>query len=111
MTLLVRKDYQRAGIPMLPVVYGEDETRWQIFLYSVLLVGITLLPFAVREVGLFYLIAALLLGGWLVVLSIQLMRDKSKRTARRLYKYSSLYLALIFLAMVIDRMGVFPLLN
>ncbi len=106
LTLMVRKDYERAGVPMLPVVRGNDETRRQIVLYSLLLVAITLLPFVTQTVGLLYLGLAFLFGSWLIVLSVRLLQDASKRSARRLYKYSSLYLALIFLAMVLDRVGI-----
>lgn len=106
LTLMVRKDYERAHVPMLPVVRGDEETRRQILLYSLLLVAITLLPFVTRTVGFVYLGLAALLGGWLLVLAVKLLRDRNKKTARRLYKFSSLYLALIFLAMVLDRVSI-----
>lgn len=108
LTLLVRKDYERAQIPMLPVVRGDAETRRQILMYSLLLVAITLLPFVTRTVGFLYLALATLLGGWLLVLAVRLLQDASKQSALRLYKFSSLYLALIFLAMVLDRIGIIP---
>ncbi|MBS1252158.1 MAG: Protoheme IX farnesyltransferase [Anaerolineales bacterium] len=108
LTLLVRKDYERAHVPMLPVVRGDAETRRQIVLYSLILVPITLLPFVTRTVGFLYLGSAALLGGWLLVLAVRLLQDATKHSARRLYKFSSLYLALIFLAMVLDRVGIIP---
>jgi protoheme IX farnesyltransferase len=108
LTLMVRKDYERARIPMLPVVRGDSETRRQILLYSLLLVIITLLPFVTQTVGLLYLSLASVFGGWLVMLAVRLLQEADKKAARRLYKYSSLYLALIFLAMVLDRVGVIP---
>ncbi|HEX9075961.1 MAG TPA: heme o synthase [Anaerolineae bacterium] len=100
--LMVKKDYERVRVPMMPVARGESETRRQIVLYSLLMVAITLIPFSLRDLGFLYLITALTLGGWFVYLSIKLLRDQSKRTARRLYYYSNAYLALLFLAMVLD---------
>ena len=101
--LMVTKDYTRVRVPMLPVARGEPETRRQIVLYSFLLVAITLIPFSLQDLGGFYLIAALLLGGRFVFLALRLLRDQSKATARRLYVYSNAYLALLFLSMVLDQ--------
>lgn len=104
LALLIRKDYARAHIPMLPVVVGEHETRRQILLYSLLLLAATLILFAMRAMGIFYLAAALVLGGGLVFLAIRLLRSgTSQATARTLFWYSNLYLALLFAAMVVDR--------
>jgi protoheme IX farnesyltransferase len=100
--LMVKKDYERVRVPMMPVARGESETRRQIVLYSLLMVAITLIPFSLRDLGFLYLITALTLGSWFVYLAIKLLRDQSKRTARRLYYYSNAYLALLFLAMVLD---------
>jgi len=100
--LMVTKDYQRVRVPMLPVVRGEPETRRQIVLYSLLLVAITLIPFSLQDLGALYLVAALLLGSRFLYLAVKLLRDPSKTTARRLYFYSNAYLALLFLAMVLD---------
>ena len=100
--LMVSKDYEKVQVPMMPVALGEPETRRQIALYSLLMVAITLMPFSIRDLGGLYLIAALMLGGWFVYLSFRLMRDGSKRTARRLYLYSNAYLALLFCAMIVD---------
>lgn len=100
--LMVKKDYERVGVPMLPVARGEPETRRQIVLYSFLMVAITLLPFSVQALGLMYLVSALVLGVGFLYLALKLLRDQSKSTARTLYRYSTIYLALLFLAMVID---------
>ncbi len=100
--LMVKKDYERVQVPMLPVARGEPETRRQIVLYSFLMVAITLVPFSLRDLGLVYFATALVLGSWFVYLAVKLARDQSKRTARRLYHFSNAYLALLFLAMVID---------
>ncbi len=101
--LMLKKDYARVGIPMLPVARGDAETYRQILLYSLLMVAITLIPFSLMELGALYFAAALALGAWFVYLAIRLWRGASKPLARRLYVYSNAYLALLFLAMVIDR--------
>ncbi|HEY4036063.1 MAG TPA: heme o synthase [Ktedonobacteraceae bacterium] len=103
LSLLIQKDYEKARVPMLPVLMGEDETHRQIFLYSLLLVAVTLVLFAMRVMGYFYLVSALVLGGILIYMSIRLMRDKTKYWARTIFWYSNCYLAAIFAVMVIDR--------
>ncbi|HLH60060.1 MAG TPA: heme o synthase [Ktedonobacteraceae bacterium] len=103
LSLLIQKDYEKAHIPMMPVVMGESETRKQIFLYSLLLLAVTLVLFAMRAMGFLYLAAALVLGGILVYMALRLLRDKTKKWARTLFWYSNCYLAMIFAAMVIDR--------
>ena len=103
LSLLIQKDYEKAGIPMLPVVKGEAETRRQILLYSLLLLAITLVLFVMGAMGYFYLAGAVILGGGLVYLAIRLWRDQSKKWARRLFWYSNMYLAAIFAIMVLDR--------
>lgn len=100
--LMVKKDYEKVRVPMMPVARGEGETRRQIVLYSLLMVAITLMPFSLRDLGPVYLVTALALGSWFIYLAVKLARDRSKKTARRLYYYSNAYLALLFLAMVVD---------
>jgi protoheme IX farnesyltransferase len=100
--LLVAKDYAHVNVPMMPVARGEASTRRQIVGYALALIAVTLLPFFVSTLGAFYLIVALALGGRFFQLAMRLMRDGEKSTARKLYIYSNLYLALLFLAMVID---------
>ncbi|HCP75471.1 MAG TPA: protoheme IX farnesyltransferase, partial [Ktedonobacter sp.] len=89
LSLLIQKDYEKARIPMLPVVMGEGETRKQIFLYSLLLLAVTLVLFGMGAMGYIYLIAAVVLGGILVYMSIRLLRDKSKSWAKTLFWYSN----------------------
>ena len=101
--LLIQKDYEKAGIPMLPIVKGEAETRRQILLYSLLVLAVTLVLFAIGAMGYFYLAGALILGGGMVYLAIRLWRDQSKKWARTLFWYSNMYLAAIFAIMVLDR--------
>jgi heme o synthase len=103
LSLLIQKDYEKAGIPMLPVVKGEAATRQQILLYSVFLLALTLALFVMGIMGYFYLVGALLLGGGLVYLAIRLWREQSKKWARTLFWYSNMYLAAIFAIMVLDR--------
>lgn len=102
LSLLMKDEYAKVGVPMLPVVRGEDETRRQITLYSVLLVAISFLPFAGRLFDGFYAAAAAVLGGIFLALAFRLQRTPDRRAALRLYLYSLLYLALLFGAMVAD---------
>jgi protoheme IX farnesyltransferase len=104
LSLLIQKDYERAHVPMMPVMMGEIETRKQILLYSLLLLGVTMILFAMHTMGYIYLVASLILGGILVYMAVRLFLDKySKRWARTLFWYSNCYLAAIFAVMVIDR--------
>lgn len=100
---LVRQgDYSRAGVPMLPVIVGEHETRRQIVLYSILLVVLTLFLVPLRAMGLVYFGLALSLGIVFIWYAVRLARDGTAAAAWKLYKYSLLYLALLFAVMVID---------
>jgi protoheme IX farnesyltransferase len=103
LALLVKKDYAQARVPMLPVVVGERETVYHIFLYSILLVTLTLLPFTFQMVGWLYLLSAVLLGGRFLYLAWRLWRTVDKGVSRKLYKYSQAYLALLFAIMALDR--------
>jgi heme o synthase len=102
LSLLMKDEYAKVQIPMLPVVRGEDETRRQITLYSVLLVAITFLPFAGRLFDGLYALAAGVLGAIFLTFAVRLQRNPDRRAALRLYLYSLLYLALLFGAMVAD---------
>jgi heme o synthase len=102
LSLLMKDEYARAGVPMLPVVRGEAETRWQILLYTILLVAVTLLPFFFGVFDGLYLVAALLLGSAFTAMALKLRRDAQRRTALKLYLFSLAYLALLFAAMVAD---------
>src|SRR5215208_456074 len=102
LSLLMKDEYAKVEIPMLPVVRGEDETRRQITLYSVLLVAITFLPFAGRLFDGLYAVTAGLLGGIFLFFAVRLQRKPDRGVALRLYLYSLLYLALLFGAMVAD---------
>lgn len=103
LSLLIQKDYEKARIPMLPVVMGEAETRRQILLYTLLLLATTLILFVMGAMGYLYLIGAILLDGGLLYLAIRLWHEQSKKWARTLFWYSNIYLAAIFAIMVVDR--------
>jgi heme o synthase len=102
LSLLIKDDYARTGVPMMPVVRGEPATRRLILRYSVLLVAITTIPAATGLLGIPYLATALALGAGFVGLSARLAMHPSKRAALRLYLASLAYLALLFLAMALD---------
>jgi heme o synthase len=102
LALLIRRDYEAARIPMLPVVRGERATTRQIVLYSAALVPITLLPFFWNTVGVLYLVCAVALGGVLMALAVDLARRTTPARARLLFHFSLLYLALLFVVMALD---------
>jgi protoheme IX farnesyltransferase len=104
LALLIKDDYARTGVPMLPVVRGEPATRRQILAYSLVLFAVSLLPVAGGLLGGIYLAAALLLGGGFCALALHLQRRPSRRAALRLYLSSLAYLALLFAAMATDRL-------
>jgi len=95
-------DYAKAGLPMLPVTHGQQFTRLHILLYSLALVATTTLPYVVRMSGLLYLVCALALGGMFVAYAWRLYRQYSDALARRLFRFSILYLALLFAALLLD---------
>ncbi len=102
LSLLMKDDYARAGVPMLPGVRGERETRRQILLYTVLLYAVTQLPFCAGAFGMTYLVASVLLGAAFIYGSVRLWRHPERRNALRLYLFSLAYLAALFAAMVAD---------
>lgn len=95
-------DYQNSGLPMLTVTHGNEFTRLHIFLYSLVLFASTLLPFMVRMSGPFYLACAVVLSGMFIMYSWRLYREYSDALARKLFRFSILYLALLFGALLID---------
>jgi heme o synthase len=104
LALVRRKDYARAGVPMLPVIRGEKETRWQIFLYTLELVGLTLFLPLFGLGGSIYLIGAALLGLWLLYAAWKVWKHGGNKLAWKMYRYSSMYLAFIFLVLMVDRL-------
>jgi len=102
LSLLMKDEYARVGVPMMPVVHGEAETRRQIVLYTCLLVVLTFLPVVFGFFGAIYATFAVVLGGAFLVLSIRLQRRADRRSALRTYLFSLAYLAVLFGAMVLD---------
>lgn len=101
LALLKQGEYGRVGVPMLPNVNGEEDTRKQIVLYTIMMVAVSLLlqPFGM---GWIYLVSAIALGGWFLKLALQLLMNPTKALARKTFFFSIWYLAGIFLAMSID---------
>ena len=113
LSLYAHDDYRRAGVPMLPVVRGGRHTRWQILIYTVILVAVSLLPWLLGQTGAIYGGCAAGLGGWFLIDAVRVLRDAQDQTGRSLtrdaparatFKYSLLYLFLLFGALAIDRM-------
>ena len=99
LALLIRRDYEAAGVPMLPVVRGEDETTRQILRYTLLMIAVTLLPVALGVEGWVYGVAAAGLGACFLWLAVKLRRHTTPHGAKVLFHYSLLYLALVFVAL------------
>jgi protoheme IX farnesyltransferase len=102
LSLLMKDEYARVGVPMMPVVRGETETRQLIVLYTVLLVALTLMPVVFGYFGAIYGFAAVVLGAAFISLALRLWREAERRSALRTYLFSLAYLALLFVAMVVD---------
>ncbi|KAB8143434.1 protoheme IX farnesyltransferase [Chloroflexia bacterium SDU3-3] len=105
LALIRQKDYANAGVPMLPVVAGDEETKKQIALYTVQMVIVSLLLVPVASLGLFYAAAAAGLGGWFFFYIWKLFRNDSTPTRWALYRFSLIYLFLLFVAMMVDRLA------
>ena len=104
LALIKERDYANAGVPMMPVVKGARETKIQMLVYTLMLLPLTILPTLAGTQGLFYAVVAVLLGGRLLWYCFRLLRESGVTpTAWRMYKYSLLYLALLFTAMGIDK--------
>jgi protoheme IX farnesyltransferase len=104
LALVKQADYAKAGIPMMPVVRGEARTKYEMLVYTLMLLPLTVMPTLFGALGVFYGVAAALLGGRLLWYCVRLLREKSVTpVAWQMYRYSLLYLALLFVAMGIDR--------
>lgn len=95
-------DYQKAGIPMLPVVHGINETKKQILLYSLVLIPVTLLPYFFNFSGLLYLASASILGSYFIYLAYKIYRNPIEKNCMKLFGFSILYLFILFTFFVID---------
>jgi protoheme IX farnesyltransferase len=96
------EDYAKAGVPMLPVTHGKAYTRLQVLLYTLILFGVSLMPYVVRTSGLLYLFAALALGGAFIGYALRIYLAYSDAVARRTFRYSIAYLAALFAALLVD---------
>jgi heme o synthase len=96
------EDYARAGVPMLPVTHGRDYTRLQVLLYTLILFAVTLMPYVVRMSGLPYLVAAIVLGGLFIAYALRIYLRYSDAVAYRTFRYSIVYLAGLFAALLVD---------
>jgi protoheme IX farnesyltransferase len=102
LALYRRNEYARAGLPMLPVTHGEHFTRLHVLFYTVLLSAVSLLPFATRLAGWFYLAVVAVLDGVFLWYAIRIYRQYSDALARKTFRYSILYLSLLFAALLVD---------
>ena len=102
LALYRKKEYARAGVPMLPVTHGDRFTRLHVLLYTVILVAVTMLPFSTRMSGLIYLAAAAGLGGLFLIYAVRICLAYSDELAKRTFRYSILYLSLLFAALLVD---------
>ena len=102
LALYRKHEYAKAGVPMLPVTHGDKFTRLHVLFYTVILVAVTLLPFATRMSGLIYVAAAVTLGAVFLYYAVRIHLDYSDRLAQTTFRYSILYLTLLFTALLID---------
>jgi protoheme IX farnesyltransferase len=102
LALMIKEHYAKAGVPMLPVTRGDRETARQILRYTVVLVAVTLAPVALGTFGIVYGLSAFVLGGAFLWLAVELRRTMARTAAVRLFHFSLLYLALLFVAMAVD---------
>lgn len=96
------EDYERVGIPMLPVTHGEEFTRQHILIYTILLVLVTIVPYLTGMSGLIYLVTALILGGRFLYWAIRMRRDPDKEIPMQVFRFSIAYLMYLFAALLID---------
>ena len=102
LALYRKREYAKAGIPMLPVTHGDRYTRLHVLLYTLILLAVSMLPFATRMSGLVYLACALSLGGLFVWYAVRIYVAYSDRLAQQTFRYSIVYLSLLFAALLID---------
>ncbi len=104
LALIKQADYAKAGVPMMPVVRGEARTKYEMLVYTLVLLPLTIMPTLFGALGVFYGVAAAVLGARLLWYCVRLLRERSiTPVAWQMYRYSLLYLALLFVAMGVDR--------
>lgn len=102
LALYRKNEYAKAGVPMLPVTHGDRFTRLHVLLYTVILVAATMLPFATRMSGMIYLASAMALGALFLIYAIRICTNYSDALAKQTFRYSILYLSLLFAALLVD---------
>jgi len=102
LALYRKKEYARAGVPMLPVTHGDKFTRLHVLLYTVILLAVTMLPFSTRMSGVIYLLSAAALGGLFLIYAVRICVAYSDELAKKTFRYSIVYLSLLFAALLID---------
>ncbi|MGH8718337.1 MAG: heme o synthase [Burkholderiales bacterium] len=102
LALYRRKEYEKAGVPMLPVTHGDVFTRLHVLLYTVILFAVSILPFATQMSGIVYLVSALILGGVFIAYALAIYFRYSDRLAQKTFNYSIVYLSLLFTALLAD---------
>jgi protoheme IX farnesyltransferase len=102
LALYRKHEYAKAGVPMLPVTHGDKFTRLHVLLYTIILLACSALPFVTRLSGMIYLVAAMMLGAVFMFYAVRIYTDYSDALARRTFRYSIIYLTLIFAALLID---------
>lgn len=102
LALYRRKEYEKAGVPMLPVTHGDVFTRLHVLLYTVILFAVSILPFATQMSGIVYLVSALVLGGVFIAYALAIYFRYSDRLAQKTFNYSIVYLSLLFTALLAD---------
>jgi protoheme IX farnesyltransferase len=102
LALYRKKEYAKAGVPMLPVTHGDRFTRLHVLLYTLILFAVSLLPFSTRMSGVIYLAAAVALGGLFLWYAIRIYTDYSDRLAHKTFRYSIVYLSALFAALLVD---------
>jgi len=102
LALYRKHEYAKAGVPMLPVTHGDKFTRLHVLLYTIVLLACSVLPFVTRLSGMTYLIAAMVLGAVFMFYAVKIYTEYSDALARRTFRYSILYLTLIFAALLVD---------
>ncbi len=102
LAMMIKRDYAKVGVPMLPVVRGDTETAKQVLWWTLVMVGVSLLPVVADAAGAVYLVSALVFGGVFIWMAIDLVRTESQRSAKITFHYSMIYLALLFVALAVD---------
>jgi protoheme IX farnesyltransferase len=102
LAIAIQDEYKAAKVPMLPVTHGDHRTRWEIFIYTLLLVPVTLVPYLLGNCGAFYLVSASVLGLGYLVQTVRLLSTKERKDSKKLFWFSILYLFLLFAAIFVD---------